>query len=209
MIVLDRAEATDRLTQLRLSYDGLIEVVRYADGERALCNASDPRGFDLEVMNARAARGLRQRFCGPDWEFDETDNQAGIRNSALKVRIIHCNFDERTGRNGDDPSNLKRKGSASGLKVACNKTAWLPGLPVPSEASTANFTTYVLGTYYDEATQQVRAELSRPKAFSGGAYRKFDERILLLDGSEGDALRSSRPDDLGPTEIVDIPVVRK
>lgn len=206
MIVTERAEALPLLTSLGLDFDKLIEVVRYADAERALCTANDPRGFDLITMNARAARGLREQFCGDRWEFDETDNQAGIRNPHTKVRVIHCNFDRHAGNHLADPTNLTEKGTASRTKVACNRTAWIPGLPVPQEDE-VEFVTYVLGTHFDE--DGLRAELSRPKNFAFGRYTRFSERIILLDGSEGAPVGGVRSDGLGPTEIIDIAIKRK
>ena len=209
MIRADHFEIVPRLQELELDYEKLIEVIRYADAERAQCNAADPRGFDLITMNARAARGLRQQFCGERWEFDETDNQAGIRNPHIKVRVIQCNFDRNAGNRLADPTNLTEKGAASRAKVSCNQTAWIPGLPIPEEGDGGEYTTVVLGTFYDKDAQVVRAELSQPKNFSSGRYTRFAERIILLNGLEGDPVSGSRPEREGPTEIVDIPVARK
>jgi hypothetical protein len=207
MLLLTKpTDVLPRLEELELDYDRLREVVHYADGEAALCTANDPKGFDLVVMNARAARGLRNVFCGERWEADETGNQAGIRNPHIKVRVIHCNFDENTGT-AADPTNLTEKGAASGSKVACNQTGWIPGLPVPGEDETDNeYATYVLGTYYDRDGEILRAELSRPRNFSGGRYKKFFERIVLLDGSEKAPVHPGRSE---PTETIDIAVKRK
>ena len=198
------------LKELELDYDKLLEAVRSADRERALCNANDPKGFDLVLMNAKVARGLREQFCGPRWERDETDNQPGIRNPFLKKRVIPCNFTQHAGQEvGPDPTNMAEKGSASKKKVRCNQTPWLPGLldPTANEADDeSGYTTYVLGSYWD-ADLGLRAELSRPKAFSSGRYTKFETRIILLNGSEnlGDISKSDRD----PTEIIDIAIKRK
>lgn len=206
VVIADRLQIVTLLDELELSFDRLVEAVRYAEGERALCTQHDRKGFDLILMNDKAARGLRDMFCGDRWEPDETDNQAGIRNPHIKVRVIHCNFDKNAGNPDAQPTNLVEKGRASRAKVTCNRTPWIPGLPIP-ESSKGEYTTYVLGTFSDE--NGVRAELSRPKSFVSGRYSKFEPRIILLDGSEGATISGAKPADNGPTEIIDIAIKRK
>lgn len=204
-ILADRTVIEPLLAALKLDFDKLVEVVRYADRERAFVTANDPKGFQLIMMNAKVARGLRETFCGEDWERDDTDNQPGIKNAALKIRVIPCNFDENAGNRLKDPTNRTEKGAASSAKTRCNATAWLPGLPEPPSAS-AEYVTFVLGSY-SEVGQPLRAELSQPKDFSSGQYKKFEQRIILLDGSEDSATRDGSA--LFPTEVVDIPIARK
>ena len=50
------------LQQLALDRDKLIDVVRVAASERALCTRNDIRGFDLITMNGKVIRGLRDTF---------------------------------------------------------------------------------------------------------------------------------------------------
>jgi hypothetical protein len=208
-ILADKIEFLPLLDQMELDFEKLIEAVRYGDRERALVTSNDPRGFDLITMNAKVARGLREVFCGERWERDETDNQPGIRNPHLKIRIIPCNFDRNAGNRLVDPTNLAEKGAASSAKVRCNATGWLPGLPDPTENdSEGEWTTFVLGSYSDSESS-LRAELSKPKSFSSRYYKRFDTRIILLDGSEGVPEIGSETDRGGPTEIIDIAVNRK
>jgi hypothetical protein len=200
------------LEQMELDRDKLIDIVRIADGERALCTSNDVDGFDLIMMNDKVARGLRDSFCGARWEKDKTDNQAGIRNSNIKLRIIACNFDHNAGSLLVDPTNLYRKGAASSKKARCNATAWLPNLPEIPTQEGAEFVTWVLGTYA-ENDGVLRAELSLPLHFEGAQYTRFQTRIILLSGDEGGRIvpaRSRVPDDReGPVEIVDIAVHRR
>lgn len=208
MLLAHHTDVAPMLASLELSSEKLIDVVRYADSERALCTSADPRGFDLITMNARAARGLREKFGGERWHFDEKDNQAGIRNPHNKIRVIHCNFDRNCCDPINSPTNLAEKGAASKMKVASNQ-AWIPGLPVPDQQEHAEYTTWVLGTYYDKDRDALFAELSRPVTFTGGRYTRFAERIVLLNGSDFATAAGTRPDREGPTEIVDIPIARK
>lgn len=200
-------DVSSALEQMALTVDGLVDAVRYADAERALCTAHDPKGFDLITMNARLARALRDHFVGEEWELDETDNQPGIRNPRLKLRVIPCNFDQNAGNRLADPTNLREKGTASSSKVQCNKTAWLPGLEPVAQDELEEYATFVLGTYVDD-DGVVRAELSRPLNFSSGKYTQFQPRIILLTGDE-DHVGGDRQPREQPTEIIDIAVTRK
>ncbi|MDB5580331.1 MAG: hypothetical protein JWR80_5507 [Bradyrhizobium sp.] len=210
-VLAEQAEIVPFLTEMELEFEGLVEAARYGDRERALCSANDPRGFELILMNAKVARGLREIFCSDRWAPDETDNQPGIRNPFLKVRVIPCNFDENAGNQFADPTNRTEKGAASKKKVRCNATPWIPGLidPTETEEDGSEYTTFLLGTYFDSRIG-LRAELARPKAFSSGQYKRFETRVMLLDGSEDfSSPIGSKIDRGGPTEIIDIAVKRK
>lgn len=207
-VIAERIHVLSALESLGLDAEGLIAAVRYADAERALCTRHDPKGFGLILMNARLARGLRDVFVGEHWKVDETDNQPGIKNPALKVRVIPCNFDKNAGNRLATPTNLRDKGGASHSKTQCNKTEWLPGLEPVDSAPDDEYETYVLGTYAADA-EPVRAELSRPLNFASGRFTEFLPRIILMDGSEDESgIRATTPRD-GPTEIIDIAIKRK
>jgi hypothetical protein len=202
-------EAIQLLRSMELDRDALIEVARFADRERTFCTSSDVRGSDLITVNDKAARGLRETFCGKRWVKDEKDNQAGIRNPRLGLRVIACNFDENAGNPLIDPTNRVPKGTASRAKTHCNATGWLPGLPDIPPQEQADVRTWVLGIYSQE-DEPLRAELSLPMRFGGGRYTRFSTRVILLTGlEEPDPVgRQSNPD-RGPVEIVDIAIKRK
>ena len=202
------AEIQAEFERLFLDYDKLVEAVKYADSERALCTANDPKGYGLVTVNAKAARGLREQFCGEHWISDENDNQPGIFNPALKTRIIPCNFDENAGNRLVEPSNRKEKGSASGAKVRCNATGWLPGLDAPiTGKADEEISTIILGIYSEEG-EPLRAELAYPIGFCSKKYTDFSKRIILLDGTE-DFSDLNRSDRGNPTETVEIKISRR
>src|SRR5580704_6549183 len=143
-------EIVPLLRSMELDRDRLIEVVRTADRERTFVTSNDIRGFDLIIVNAKAARGLRDIFCGKRWIKDETDNQPGIVNPYLGLRVIPCNFDENAGNPLKDPTNRSPKGEASRSKTRCNATGWLPGLPdIPAQEG-EKYLTWILGIFSKE-----------------------------------------------------------
>ncbi len=208
ILIIEDAERVSEVEALQLDVNKLIEVVRYADSERSLCTKNDPKGFGLITVNAKAARGLREQFCGESWAYDETDNQPGILNEDLSIRIIPCNFDKNAGNHLLTPSNRKEKGAASGKNARCNATGWLPGLEVPVLETEDDVATLVLGIYSEDG-EPLRAELSFPVEFEGNKYTAFTKRIILLTGSEN-LVRSTDDSERGePTETVEIDVKRK
>lgn len=196
------------LSQLGLDRDGLAECAKIADSQRALCTSNDVKGFDLILMNDKIGRALREQFVGKEWEKDEFENQPGIKNPKLRIRVIPCNFDDGAGRVDMNPSNLCTKGAASRSKTRCNKTPWLRGLEAPEEIPTESYTTYVFGTYFEKDCI-LRAELSLPLDFKSGKYLLFKPRIIILSGDDENGRATRRQDREGPTEIVDIPVARR
>ncbi|MCH9049854.1 MAG: hypothetical protein IIA72_02035 [Proteobacteria bacterium] len=208
-VLSETVEVDPLLRGMELDREKLLAVLDYADAQRALCTSNDVKGFDLITMHDKAARALREQFCGDRWEKDETDNQAGIKNPHLKIRIVPCNFDENAGN--PDPSvtprNRHPKGSASKAKVRCNQTEWLPGLSMP-EPTQGEYETWLLGIYADDDGRG--AVLSLPLNFSGGKFSQFVTRIVLEQRTDKNATATRKtPDNEPPTEIVDIVVKRK
>jgi hypothetical protein len=207
-VLLDDDQVVPFLRAMELDRDALIAVVDFAESQRALCTGNDVRGFDLITVHDKAARGLRETFCGPRWERDEVDNQAGIRNPHLKIRIIPCNFDEHAGNPDRQPTNRVIKGAASSSKTWVNQTGWIPGLPIPQPPED-DYRTWVLGIHADD-NRPIGAELSHPLGFSGGRYSNFVPRVILLWGPRPPAGASRlRPDREGPVEDVDIAIRRR
>lgn len=199
-------EIVPHLASMGLDKEGLIEVVRFADAERALCTGNDVNGFAAMTVYDKAARALRERYCGGGWEKDDTDNQAGIRHPAKKLRIVPCNFDINVGNRLVQPTNRSPKGEVSRGKARCNATGWLPGVPDIPPQDRKDYKTWILGIYAVDA-QPLKAELSFPVEFDGSFYSRFAQRIILLRGDEDDHRPSGR--DEGPTDIVDIAIIRK
>ena len=209
VVLIADHEVVPELEAMGLDREKLIDVVRVAAAERALCTGNDVKGFGLIVMHDKVVRGLREAFCSDLWERDEFEKQEGIRHRQSRRRVIACNFDHHTADPVFDPTNLVTKGEASKKKARCNATPWLPGLPDEIEDDDGGIETWVLGTYVDD--DKILAELSKPVRFVGGQYKQFGRRIVLLNGSESSGGEPARlaPQRDGPVEIVDIVVRRK
>ena len=176
--------------------------------ERVLCTSNDVHGFSQMTVYDKAARGLREVYCGQgEWEKDETNNQAGICHPGLKIRVVPCNFTAECGTLAE-PTNRSPKGEVSKAKARCNATGWLPGLPDVEAQHGVEYKTWILGIYAVEG-EPLKAELSFPIAFDGKYFTRFETRVLLLRGDEDGETPGSRRNAPQPTELVDIPITRR
>ena len=209
-ITTDVPSVDRELSALQLDREMLLEVVKFGDRQRALCSSNHPKGFDLVEMNAWTARGLRDQFCSQKWVKSEHKNQPGIENPELKVRVVPCNFDQHCGSLSRDPTNVSIKGSASKKNAICNGTGWLfdpdPYSKIDNESG---FNTWILGTYFCRDSFKLYAELSFPDGFENGQYTTYAHRIILMSGFDPSAELKIDDGRDGPTDFVDIPVLRK
>lgn len=212
IVLVEKIDVETLFLSLDLDSDGLVDCVRYADAERALCNSNDVHGFASMTTYDKCARALRERYCvgGLPWEKDDTNNQAGIRHPGKKIRVVPCNFDEHAGDPRMQPTNRSPKGEVSKAKVRCNGTGWIPGLlDVQSAQAGREYQTWILGVY-SLPGMPLKAELSFPVAFNGEFFTRFKPRAILLRGSEDMPPYGRRAGEgPTPTEVEEIQVLRK
>ena len=212
VVVWKPLDVRNELEALGLDLDALIDCVRYAERERSFVTANDAIGFQSMVVYDKAGRALREQFVGSEWVKDDSNNQCAIKNPALKVRVVPCNFDRGAGDRLATPTNKSPKGEVSRKKSACNLTAWLPGFPQAEDPmlSDDGCQTWLLGIFTDDI-ETTTAELSLPIAFDGSHFTGFGKRIMLITREDGeDGGRAKGVDDGGDAvEIVDIQVRRK
>lgn len=196
-----------QLSSMNLEIEGLRWVAQQAHQVAAYINRNDVKGWRLIAMHNAAVRALRERFCGPDWEREDAENQEGIRNPKHGLRIIVANFDELAGVPDENvtPTNLRPKGQASWRKARCNQTGWLPGLDIPQPFH-QEWQTWVFGFCSDD--NGLGAELSLPLEFKGSKFSKLVKRIIIIQRGDGMPVEPKRQP-IAPIEEIDIPIQRK
>jgi hypothetical protein len=207
----------NRLDELGLSLDKLIEVVEAMVGASAECTDNDPpgaRGWSSWRMGTRRLR--EEMRSEPGWEKDEGDQISSILNASMGIRIAVSNTDDGTqvDEHGRFPQNRSRKGAATDRAVNTNQQTFINILdesmnvvPIAPRAS-REIVTWYLCTY--SGGDVVRAELSCPVGLEDGFFTGFVERIFLIDPRDdgGPAVRRSTGGDDDGSEF-DIPVTRK
>ena len=202
-------DVENALLEMGLDKAGLVEAVRYAETEHSFCTYNDAVGFASYVVYDKAARRLRELYLPKDWIKDDSSNQAAIRNPDTMIRVVPCNFNEYAGNRLVTPTNKSPKGEVSRNKSACNRTAWLPGVPDIEPESNDGYLTWLLGIHIDDS-RPTGAELSFPVAFDGNYFTSFGMRILLLSGDDdGGRIGVPKSPDDDAVEIVDIAIKQR
>lgn len=206
-IFVEPVERDAELAAMSLDLEGLRWVLQEAHIQGGFSNSNDVKGWRLISTHDKLVRALRERFSGKDWEKEDEENQEGIRNPKLGIRIIAANFDDLAGNPDSSltPSNLRPKGKASWRKARCNQTGWLPGLALP-EPVHQGLQTWVLGLYSDD--DDFSGELSLPLEFSDSRFSKLVKRIIIRSRDERGPVEPYRIP-VAPVEEIDIPIRRK
>lgn len=199
---------------MRLDLEGLLGAIRYARHDWSLCTAFDPAGFAQSISYARCGRGLRELYVPKKmgWIAANWNNQCGISNPDLRIRVVPCNFNEYAGNRLVIPTNRSPKGEVTIQKTLCNRTAFFPGLfddePMNNSQVDDGFQNWVLGLYFDEVKPN-GAELSLPVSMKGRYFENFASRIILLDSSDDSSIPEKDKYVGGEVEIVDISITKK
>ena len=204
-----KIERDQKLASMGLSFALLREAVEYGAREHATCTENDPPGAANTMVYFRATRRLRETLSPYGWERCNQDNQASVVNRDLGLRIVVTTFDAALGDPDKDPKNRNEKRSAAEKRTRCNKTGWLPGLPVPmteSTASSADLQTWILAVHVGD--EETKAELLLPLNCVGGIYCEYAARIYLTGraaeqfGEEAEP--ASGPDDGFPEIEIEV-----
>lgn len=215
VILRKPVEVDNRLRDLGLERESLLEVVEAVEAAKAECTDNDPASARGWSGWRWGNRRLREKMLShEDWERDNADQICAILNRRLGIRVTVANTDDRTGTDLD-PQTQTRRGPATDRAVSANQLSFLDVLdrsakvvPLSSTRQEAvPIRTYYLCVYSEG--DEIRAELSCPVSVDGGYFDDFVERIILIgdDGIGGSAIRRA-PDGDGDGEF-DIPVKRK
>ena len=211
MAAILRVEAWDvdqRLDQLGLDRERLVDVVRACVAAHGGCTDNDPANAKGWEVWRWGVRRLRELYRSEGFEKDDTGGFATLVNPPLRYRIAVVNTDDATGIVGDRiPQNRSRKGPASEEAVSAN-VQFLPGVDWPRRTAAgrepiADFSTWHLCIYVDGDV--VRAELSLLVEFEAGYFTDCYERIILLGAGDWEKLELGGADrDAGPEFEVDV-----
>jgi hypothetical protein len=215
LIRSDEHDVSVRLGDMKLTRDGLIDVLGQIFAEHGFCNENDPAGTRGWTVYRWGVRGLREKFRSKGWSVDSTGNLETLVHHALKIRIAVLNTDDGTCDENRIPCNTNEKGPNS-ERAALANADMLPGAEDWPEtkadgtpAVTPEYETWHLCVYVRD--DDLRAELSLLNKFSAGYFLDAAERIFLVKPSEWKPLESRGHDDSsgGSVDAVDFKVERK
>jgi hypothetical protein len=210
-------EVRNRLEQLRVTKEQLLEVVGAAIGARRNCTSFDPRSAPGWSSWREGNRRLREILVPRGWELDEAEGIPSVIHRSQRIKITMCNTDAGTGLKDHRPQQTSKKGTATDEIVSVNQalmgdildSALIQNItPLPRMSQPGYVTCWYLCVYCED--DDVRAELSCPTRCEEGYFKDFHERIFLIsdeDNGSGVKARNKEPD--GGDAGFEIPVKRK
>ncbi len=203
-VLAEEYEIVPRLAQLRLRRDLLLDVVSAAVGGRRNATGYHPLSAGGLLSWIEGTGQLRRIFVQRGWEVCRRDNIESIFNPEIGIKVVFQNA-ERAGDPLLEPLATSKKGAGSARAIELGQYELWP------EEQAKKFlevtaSTWVLFVYSDG--DDVRAELSFPKAINGEQFDGFHERILLVEkGGWGASVPIE--DDGEPSAEYEVSVTRK
>jgi hypothetical protein len=190
------------LRRMRLPRTLMIEAGIKIAGERANVAEYEPpqvEGYETWRWGTRFMREEKElRDLG--WVLCDRDQVAGIRNAALRIKLVVCTTDKNTGTERR-PKNLTEKGAASRRLIAANDTGQarmvFPGEVQKVEEPRDDLWYYCC--HIDE--QSIALEVSRPDEENAGFITRFSDRIIVAAPGEIPGVRKFKV----PEEFADVP----
>lgn len=139
-----------------------------------------------------------------DWEPTRYNGIEAISNRRLKTVILFQNVDSACSTH--DPNPVTSKGGAV-AKLVDNSTLYL--WPDMEEEAKNEENKHVWFFCVSCSGDEVRAELSRPRAITNGNFGIFLERIFVLQDDDESLESNKVNDDMDDIQKLDIPVIKK
>ena len=182
-VLVDAIQISDRLEQLGVSRDDLIQVVQAAVGARNNATPFHPKFTPGMFAYIEGTYRLRSQLAAKGWvPHVSRDNIESVFNKKTNTKIIYQNAD-LAGHPAIDPLPSSKKGLGSARVVAMGQGELFPELAaqLPAEMLAEVWYLFVQADGLD-----VRAELSCPISVHNDRFQGFRERIVLVKEGEWD-----------------------
>lgn len=196
-------EINSRLSDLDLSRDILLDIVRAAVAAHAGCTDNDPPGARGYESWRAGVRRSREVLLPLGWTRDNSGGYCTCVNHEKMIRLAILNSDDGAGTEDRVPQNRSKKGPNSDRAAAANRTFFQPGLfgddewPVQDHdaepVDLSDFATWHLCIHIDN--DNVQADLCMLENFEGGFASGFLEKIILVAPGEWNQLPNTDKDD--------------
>jgi hypothetical protein len=199
-VYTDEVEVVPLLTKMRLPRWAILEIAAQIAGERANVSPDDAPpvvGFETWRWGTRFCREQRE-LKKLKWVLCEANQVSGIRNDALRMKLVFCSTNANTGNPKKAPKNLNEKGPASCRLIERN-SGQLSFLPEDDSDRIANYALWYLCCYFCDA--YVSIEISRPSSEANGFVTGFSDRIIVAKPFEIPGIRR----DAVPQDFADVP----
>lgn len=209
-ILVEDFEVVPCLTQMRLPKEILLDIFERGLGERSNVNENDPvTTYGTETWRWMT-RFLREHpeLRASGWVKCRHNQMEGIRNDALKIKLVVMNTDSATGIPSKLPRNVAGKGPSC-LKHIKSNSEQIPFAFFESDVDHPidKYDFFVFCAYAGE--KYASAEISRPDGLRGETISSFSTRVMLCQPGEFTGYRRPVPVPEDFAEIEKPVVVRK
>lgn len=203
-VLAEEYEIIPRLSQLGLRRDLLLDIVRAAVGGRRNSTPFHPLSAGGLLSWIEGTAHMRRVFVPQGWVVCRRDNIESIFHPEVGIKVVFQNA-EQAGDPLFDPIAVSRKGAGSARAIELGQGEFWPELR-KSEIAEMTAPTWVLFVF--AVGDDVRAELSCPKAINDDQFDGFHERILLVKKDGWDSTEPFIDEDEPPAEY-DVTISRK
>jgi len=193
VVLKNDEEIFSRLSTFGVSQAELQDVALAVAAGRNEATPLDPKLSPGMYAFIHGVRALKTLFCTKDgWIAGWNAGVDFVANKDIGVTIIYSNVDYacRT----QDPIAISDKGNVTASMVD-NPSGHLFSDIEAGEKQAENSSVWVFCVSYDYTTEEVCAELSRPRAIEGRNFGTLAERIFIIKDSDWNIQRSDENDD--------------
>jgi hypothetical protein len=198
-------EVEQRLAELGLRSETLIDVLRQGELQRRMASPLDPPSAPGVAAWARSVRALREQLIPSGWTPSDRFNFSTVVSPDGALAIAVATGDDGTGDSSPEvnPRTKYRRGPTYARALARNVQLELfPETNVPSDPTNESTVTWIL--LRRSTSDAIYAELSRPlRLGEDERVSEWAERIILGPiNLDGDVEVSEVPDEPLPDSVV-------
>lgn len=198
-VLLEASEVETRLEQIGVTVSDMITIARAAVGARRSATLDHPATAGGLLAWIEGTGTMRRVLSDRGFRRRRDAGIESVYNPTTGVRLAYQSA-ERAGDPDFDPLAASDKGPASAQYVASNQGELFPEIAAEEEQE-ANAACYYL--FVQAHGDDVRLELSFPRAIEERQFAGFRERIIIVAAGEWDGVEA-QDDDRGPDFEIEI-----
>ena len=198
-------EIGGRLIEFGCGVQDLQDVALMAVSARNEATPLHPANAPGTFSYMAGVAGLRMTFLPKEgWEKRQIKGVEAVENKALGLVILFQNVDFACGI--QDPNPISSKGEAV-TSLVDNPTDYLWSYMAEEDKTQENWHVWFFCVSCNG--DEVRAELSRPRAITKGGFGTFAERIFIIQSDDWSPLPEETFDNFHAEDDFDVPVSKK
>jgi hypothetical protein len=189
-LVTEEWEINKRLRDFGVSRAELIDIIRGVVGARSDATVDDPVTAGGLFAYIFGTRYIRQLFKARGWFQHREDNVESVKHPDRNLKIVYQSVD-LAAEERQDPQAVSGKGSGADRLIFSGQGKLFDGDQL-NALNRKNLADLKFGTWFFCVSvngDDVRGELSLPRAVSNGNFEGFIERIFIIRPGEWSGLR--------------------